>query len=220
MAKAKRAVIFDFDGVIADSWRLHEQSWREVLKRHKLALPEEALAKSIGLSASATAELIGKELNAPIPPSELGNAKGERFAELAKTELKPMAGAPEALMRLHGDFAVGIAAIRRADGVRPFLDRFDLPSKTDVIVTVDELADTKDAQELITVTAKRLEVPVDRTVVVQDARHGVLDAKRAGMKVVAFDSNPKHELDFATADAVVSSLDELVPELINSVAAR
>lgn len=218
MAKngAKQAVIFDFDGVVADSWQLHERCWREVLKAHGLKIPEEALAKSIGLSSADTADLIVKELGADIDAKELGEAKGRRFVELAAKELQPMSGAREALRRMQADFPVAVSAIRRKAGVQRFLDHFDMAGNVDELVTMDDLSDTRDINELFEVTAKRLEVTPERCVVVEDARNGILAAKRADMAVIAFNSNPKHEIDFSMADAEITSLDELVPELINS----
>jgi beta-phosphoglucomutase-like phosphatase (HAD superfamily) len=54
---------------------------------------------------------------------------------------------------------------------------------------------------------------------VDDSRNGLLAAERAGMKSVAFDSHAEHDVDYSMADAVITSLDELVPELVNSVLA-
>lgn len=213
----QRAVIFDFDGVVADSWKLHETCWREVLARHGLKVPAKALAKSLGLSSQETAELIAKELDSDVSAKALGEEKSVLFAERAASELQPMSGAPEALRRVAGEFTVAVAAIRRAAGVNTFLERFDLGGVSQV-VTMDDLSGSRDLTDLLEETGKRLKIPAGRCVVIEDARQGIFAAKRSGMKVVAFDSNPKLALDSSTADAVISSLDELVPELINSVA--
>lgn len=215
----KRAVIFDFDGVVADSWQLHEKCWRTVCEKHNYPLPEGALAKTVGLSSAETAEALAAELAADISAKELGEEKSACFRDRAAQELQPMAGAAEALQRLHGEFLIAVAAIRRRGGVLSFLERFDLQRYLDQVVTMDDLTDERNVDELLARTARQLDVTPAKSIVVQDARHGVLAAKRAKMRTIAFNSNPKHDFDFSNADAEVTTLDELVPELINSVAA-
>ena len=43
-----RAVIFDVDGVLVDSYAAHFQSWRDVLAEHGLELTEEGFAQTFG----------------------------------------------------------------------------------------------------------------------------------------------------------------------------
>jgi beta-phosphoglucomutase-like phosphatase (HAD superfamily) len=217
--RPKRAVLFDFDGVVADSWALHERSWAAVLKAYNVALPDNALQRSIGCSSVVTAKLVIEEAGIEADPMELGSAKSRWFAEHAN-EVSMMPGVVEAIDRLGEDFCLGLVAIRSRQGIDRFLNQFSLTRPFDVVVARDDIDPDATIEDVFTGAAKQLDVAPAKHVVIDDSRNGLLAAERAGMRSIAFDSNPKHDVDFSMADSVIRSLDELVPELVSSVLAR
>lgn len=215
----KRAVIFDFDGVLADSWSLHERCWRQAVDRYDGKIVDATFAKVLGLSSLETATTLIKEAGLSVSAKQLAETKDELWSERAAKELEAMPGAVEALKRLEPDFALAIASLRHRRDVTQALERFELASVPQVVVCVDDLKHGQDGDDLLKLVAKQLDLAPVKCVVVEDARNGVLAAKRVGMNAIAFDSNPKHDFDSSMADAQISSLDELVPELINQVIA-
>lgn len=214
----QRAIIFDFDGVLADSWGLHERCWRQVVDKFDGRLEDEDIAKTLGLSSLETAKILVKKCKLKVSVKQLAKAKEEIFSERIK-DLEMMPGAEEALKRLKEDFAVGVVSVRSHQDVAEALERFELTDIPGAVVCADDLGRGQSVDDLQELAAKGLNVKPEGCVVVEDARNGVLAAKRANMKVIAFDSNPKHKVDYSMADGVINSLDELVPELINQVAA-
>src|SRR5437870_902684 len=105
---AKRAVFFDFDGVLVDSWALHERSWREVLDRYQVELSDKVMAQATGWTTRETADFIIAESGLDMEPRELALEKDQVFSHQAWTDLVPMPGAVDALNRLHPDFAIAI----------------------------------------------------------------------------------------------------------------
>jgi beta-phosphoglucomutase-like phosphatase (HAD superfamily) len=217
--RSKRAVLFDFDGVVADSWSLHEKAWAAVLKPYGAQVPDDALHRAIGYSSVETAKLIIAECTLDADPMELGSAKSRWFAEHAG-EVSVMPGVVEAITRLKEDFCVGLVAIRSRQGLERFLEQFSLEQPFDVVVARDDIDPDATIQDVFAGAAAQLELPAAKHAVVDDSRNGLLAAERAGMRSIAFDSNPKHDIDFSMADAVIRSLDELVPELVSSVIPR
>lgn len=217
--RPKRAVLFDFDGVVADSWSLHEKGWAAVLKEYGVKVPDAALYRSIGLSSVVTAELVIKECDLDADPMELGSAKSRWFAEHAN-EVSMMPGVTEAMERLGKDFCLGLIAIRSRQGIDRFLEQFKLSQPFDVVVARDDVDPDATIQDVLQAAAKQLDLSTNKVVVVDDSRNGLLAAERAEMQSIAFDSNPKHDVDFSMADSVIRSLDELVPELVSSVLVR
>lgn len=215
----KRAVVFDFDGVVADSWTLHERAWAEVLKPYDATVPEGALERSIGLSSVRTAELIIEQCGLDVSALELGTAKSERFADRA-AQVAPMDGVMEAIKRLSPDFPLAVTAARRRVGVERFLEKFELTPQLAAVVTRDDISDDATIEDVLRAAVAQLEVPPARCVLVEDSRNGLLAAERVGLRSIAFDSNPKHVMDFSMADSTIRSLDELVPQLIDTVTAR
>lgn len=217
MAAKKRVVVFDFDGVIADSFDLHLSCWKKVLADYGASLPDAAILKGLGWRSTEAARLLVKETGIQADPADVADKKMELFRERAADELKPMSGASEAVKRLSDEFYVAITSSRRQDTVESALVRFGLKDRFDLMLTTDDLGPQDELDDLLKLVFERLKVKPADGVMVDDSRNGLLAAERAGMKSVAFDSNPKFKVDHSMADAVINSLDELQPELLHSV---
>jgi HAD superfamily hydrolase (TIGR01509 family) len=221
MATAKkRALVFDFDGVVADSWKLHEACWREVLKRHGAALDDDALEKAIGWTSQETAEVLVRELDLKVDATELGDEKSALMMERFDDQMPVMPGIVAATERLKDDFRLAVTAGRTVRLVQPALERYGLGDTFELVLTRDDRKPDEELDDLLVRVPAEFKIKPDQCAMVDDSRNGLLAAERAGMKSIAFDSNPKHEHDYSMADAVVNSLDELVPELMNAVLAN
>ena len=219
MAAKKRAVVFDFDGVVADSWKLHESCWKDVLKRHGATLDQEAIKKSIGWTSMETARVLVQEIDLKVSAEELAEEKSAMMFERFDKEMPVMPGIVPAIKRLSEDFLLAVTAGRARSLVGPALERYGLIGTFDLVLGRDDRKQDEELDDLLAKVPKQFKIKADQCAMVDDSRNGLLAAERAGMKSIAFDSNPKHEVDFTMADAVVNSPDELVPELINSVLA-
>ncbi len=217
MAAKKHVVVFDFDGVIADSFALHLSCWQKVLGDLGASLPEDAIRKAIGWSSFDTARVLVKEAGAAAKPDEVAKRKVALFNERAHKELLLMPGAVEAVTRLRDEFYVAVMSGRTGETVRAALDRFGIAELLDTVVTADDLQPADELDDLLSLVFERLTLKRGAGVVVDDSRNGLLAAERAGMKSVAFDSNPTYAIDHSMADAVIGSLDELQAELLHAV---
>ena len=217
MAVKKRVVVFDFDGVIADSFSLHLSCWQKVLGDYGASLPEDAVLKALGWSSFETSRVLVKESGLAAEPKEVANQKIKLFMERAERELEMMPGAAAAVARLSEEFHVAVTSGRSNEIVEPTLQRFGIKDKFDLVMTGDDMQPQDELDDLLGLIFERLSIKKETGVMVDDSRNGLLAAKRAGMKSVAFDSNPKFEVDHSMADAVISSLDELQPELLHAV---
>ena len=212
-----RGIIFDFDGVLIDTWRLHEACWKAVLATEHAEVSDEVLAKSIGLNPLETAELLVETLSLNQPAKELARKKEQSFSEKAGS-LLVFPGAIRALERLRGDFAVAISSSREESLTRSVLRQVGIKTEG-ISMTVSADAVTAEPDDLLREAIKRLGVEPMRAALVDDNRTGILAAKRLGLQAIAFDSNPQHHPDFSIADAQIRDLDELLPELVNGVIA-
>jgi beta-phosphoglucomutase-like phosphatase (HAD superfamily) len=103
--------------------------------------------------------------------------------------------------------------------VHSALQQYGLGDAFGLVLTRDDRRSGEELDDLLTKMSKHFKIKPDQCAVVDDSRNGLLAAERAGMKSIAFDSHPKYDVDYSMADAVINSLDELVPELVNSVLA-
>lgn len=218
-AAKKRALVFDFDGVIADSWKLHESAWQTVLARHGSTLDPPTIHKAIGWTSLETARVLVKEHDLKVAPDELADEKSELARKRFEKDMPVMPGAKAAIGRLAEDFRLALTAGRRSWMVEPALERYGLAGRFDIVLTNDDRAEGEELDDLLAKVPVQLKLKPDQCAMVDDSRNGLLAAERAGMKSIAFDSHPEYEHDYSMADAVIGSLDELVPELVNSVLA-
>ncbi|HEY8108571.1 MAG TPA: HAD-IA family hydrolase [Patescibacteria group bacterium] len=217
MPAKKHVVVFDFDGVVADSFGLHIDCWKQALKGEGTTLSDEAVLKALGWSSLETAQVLVKEAGLKTFPEEIAKRKTGLFTERSRKELNIMPGADAAVARLAGEFHVALTSGRTSAIVGPALERFGLKDTFDLVITGDDMQPQDELDDLLAQVFERLKLKKGDGVMVDDSRNGLLAAERAGMKSVAFDSNPKLKVDYSMADAVIGSLDELQPELLHSV---
>lgn len=132
MAKAKSithvdTVIFDFDGVIADSFNIFAETLGEVVGRAPLS--DELLED---LRGSSTREII-KKLDVKkwqMPKLITKGRKG--IAEKTHT-VKPFKGMPEAINKISKDYKVYILSTNEKKAIEDFLEKYSLRDCVDNI---------------------------------------------------------------------------------------
>jgi beta-phosphoglucomutase len=202
-------VIFDLDGVLADTAELHFQSWMDLARELGIQfdrLRNEALR---GLSRADSLRLFLGEAAGRFDlrqQAELMERKNRyylrRVAELTAAEVLP--GARELLLDLRRRGA-SLAIASSSRNARIVLERLELLSLPDVIVDGYDVEKTKPDPEIFLLAARRLGLPLQRCVVVEDAESGVAAALAAGAKVVGI--GPPERV--GRAHLVVSAIAEL-----------
>jgi mannitol-1-/sugar-/sorbitol-6-phosphatase len=179
------AVLFDLDGVLIDSNACIVRHWQHWAGRHGLD-PNIIMSVAHGIRTVETIRLVAPHLDA--------EAEAEEFTvqEVADTDgVIAIEGAAHLLSGLPPDvWAIvtsGSAALARAR-----LLQAGLPIPR-VLVTGDDVKDGKPAPEPYLVGARRLEVPVERCVVIEDAPAGVTSGRTAGIRVIGVCSTHTRE---------------------------
>lgn len=216
----KRGIIFDYDGVVVDSWTTQIAYWQHALAEHGVSeIADTVQQRLIGLNTFGSAEVLVEEFGLDVSPLELAELRRKRLmADKVPEKLPIMPGFHEALARLKPDFAEAIVALRPLAAVEQTLRRNKLDFDG-VIISEEAIADNLSQSDLLRRALRAIGLSPNHCLAVDDSRNGILAAKRIGLSVIAFDSNPIHDIDFSMADGQITSLDELVPELINQVIA-
>lgn len=215
-----RAVLFDFDGVIADDERLHLQGFRLALAANGIALSEQHYwERYLGLDdrGAFTAILRDNAVDADEGAvRELMQRKERVFRELAKERVEIFPGVRELLGELKSKSdpiatAVGSGALRSE--IVLVLGLLELGDCFDVIVSANDVERGKPHPETFLTACRRLAGSAARgllpehCLVIEDSIAGLEAARAAGMRCVGVtNSYPAARLD---ADLVVGSLTEL-----------
>ncbi len=197
-------VIFDFDGVIADSHPAHMQAWKALLLLKGKEIDDADLSF---VREGAKREEILRHFLGELTPEQVtcyGVEKDKLFKARAG-ELKLVRGFAEFLTQLDAiglPSAVATSASRAR--VEHSLETFNLRDRFRAVVTAEDVDRGKPDPALFLVAAQALQVNPRCILVCEDAVAGVLAAKSAGMKCMGIAANGRGPtLKQAGADLVV-----------------
>jgi beta-phosphoglucomutase len=120
--------------------------------------------------------------------------------------LTPLPGAGQWVQRLT-DWRQAVASSAPRLNVEVVVRALGLADRFGALVAAEDVEHGKPAPDVFLAAAARLDVTPARCVVVEDAAAGVEAARRAGMRSIGL--GPP---DFAPADVVIQSLEELPPD--------
>lgn len=176
------AVIFDFDGTLADTTASHEQALRASLRLHSLDLDPTWYRRHLGLSIhDLLAALPGAQ---HLPHEEIIRQSRARLLATVHT-LTPIA-CVVALLRTarRGGLPCAIASGASRLLVEPGIDALGLGHEFTAVVTREDVAHGKPAPDLYLAASRRLGVPPQRCLAVDDAYEGLTAARAASMHVL------------------------------------
>jgi len=206
------AVIFDWDGTLANSMPAIVASFQTTLSEVGCKVPDEFLVRRIGIGArnmfKEALSSCGMSCDEKTVDGLL-ERKVRRHAELAdKIEL--VDGAQELLDSLRPKVKMALATMSNREVISKLLKQKNLADHFDFVLTVDEVAKPKPNPEVFLKCAAQLNCQPERCVVVEDSVFGVDAAARANMKCIAVPSGAysKEELALKHPDLIVDSLKE------------
>lgn len=217
------AIVFDFDGVLADSEPLHLRAYQEVLSSMGATLPrEEYYARYLGYDDEGVFRALSDDRGWGLTKAQIATLIGEKTTALEEMisgmdVLYP--GAIECVERLAAAWPLGIASGALRHEIEAILQRSGVGRLFKFIVASGDTTGSKPAPDPYRRAAELHGVEVASCVAIEDSRWGIESAKAAGMWCVGITHTyPVAEL--MAADAIVTSLNDLTPELIRAVGVR
>jgi beta-phosphoglucomutase len=215
-----QAIVFDFDGVLADSEPLHLAAYQEVLSALGVPLTrEEYYADYLGYDDAgvfaALAEAQGWEMN----ESKLGALiaeKGRVFDAIIETTDVLYPGAVDCIERLAGEYSIGIASGALRPEIEAILRRGRLERRFRFIVASGDTPRSKPAPDPYIRAAELHALAPAACLAIEDSRWGIVSAKDAGLACVGI-TNTYPSAELALADRIIDSLAELTPAFIRSL---
>lgn len=202
--------IFDWDGVIIDSARLHEASWHRLGAELGKTIAPRSFLRGFGMKSAQIIEQIHRWATAPEEIARLTERKEALYREFVRqSEIAPLPGVATWLERLRAaGVPCAVASSTHRENIRVVLARLGLEEAFQAIVSAEDVVQGKPHPEVFAKAAARLGLTNDHCVVFEDAHVGIAAAHAAGMRVVAVTTtHPAAEL--AAADLIVRRLDEL-----------
>jgi beta-phosphoglucomutase len=212
-----RAIVFDFDGVLADSEPLHLRSYQEVLSPIGITLTRDDYYQNyLGYDDEGVftrlAEARGLRMDAR-QVATLIEEKTRVFDDMLAAGEMLYPAARACVERMAARFPLGIASGALRHEIEAILRAGNLHHHFRFIVASGETPAGKPAPDPYRRAAELHGVPPANCLAIEDSRWGIESAQSAGLWCIGITNTyPREEL--TTADAVIDSLDELTPALI------
>lgn len=203
-----KAVIFDMDGVLIDSEALHLYDFRIFLQKHNQNLTNEELSEFVGLDAKT---FIGhlQEIWKPVSllPSIEEIKEGCKYpSDSFQDMLVPHVRFILSHLKKN-NIKIAIASSSLYNIIYKMLSINDIDSYFDVIVSGNDVQAKKPSPDIYFETLKRLELPSNDCIVIEDSLVGIQAAINAGLYVIAVKEN-RFLVDQSQADCIVNDLIE------------
>lgn len=180
------AVLFDFDGVLADTEPIHYSCWREILSPFGIQLHWDFYrAQCVGVSDRLMIERLASERTPPIPFDEIWpEYQRKQLMFRARLEADPpfLSETVDLVRDLSSLYKLAVVSSSGRTEVEPPLERAGIRPCFQAFVCGREVANLKPAPDPYLRAAELL--GVRRPLVIEDSDAGVASAKAAGFDVL------------------------------------
>jgi beta-phosphoglucomutase len=221
-----QAIIFDFDGVIANSEPLHLRAFQAVLAEHGVALSAgDYYARYLGHDDVGVFQELARDRGCEWGERQIAAlvaAKGVKLQELLHAGAVLFPGAADFIRLSAAAVPIAIASGALPHEIREVVDAASLGDLFTTIVGAGDTAESKPSPEPYQLAFDQLragsglDLEPRRTVAIEDSRWGLASASGAGLRCVGVTSSyPAHELP--GAEIVVGSLADLTLEMLDAL---
>jgi len=211
-----RAILWDMDGVLADTSSLHFQTWEYVLTGLGIPFDRQQFHRIYGLkNHDLLPYLIGKPMDIQWI-QRVSDQKEQAFRQAIQGQLHPLPGVVDWLTCFQSwGYKQAVASSAPPENVEALVSELGIREYFAALVTPGDLPGKPDPAVFLE-ASRQLGIPAKQCIVIEDSIVGVQAAHRANMRCIAVTTtNPPEAL--TQADLVVESLDQLTINQVESL---
>ncbi len=212
--KIDKAVLFDMDGLIADTEEIHVKSYHKIARILGINLTDEYIHSFIGVSTKDNIKKIINDFGIEKDFEYVLELRYKFYIEnINSSNIKAMGGALETIeisKKLGAKTALVTSSLKEhAFAVlNKIFDRESLPF--DIMIFGDDVQTPKPDPEIYIKASKKLNVKPENCIVFEDSEAGIKAAKNAGMIAIAVPNYHTKDQDFRMADFKYNSLKDVL----------
>ena len=211
-----KAILFDFDGVIANTLTYHVQAWQQVFDKYEVEIIPEDVFLLEGRMAEDLCKRLAEKKGLSLDHTtikQITKQKRAIYNQITKATVYPSIKILlEYLKRISLKKALVTGSIIK--NILPVVGK-DFLENFDVIITSDQVTHTKPDPEPYLTAAEKLAVKPDECLVIENAPSGITAAKHAGMFCIAVKTTIQNEQYLKDADLIVEDISNLpIDELL------
>lgn len=179
------ALIFDWDGTLADSHDANYRALAETMSAHGGSVTRDWFDTRTGTSAEDAIRLLvsefGYELDSDI--TSILQERERRYLEQLSS-VKEVSAVLDVVRQYQGRLPMAVASGASRNTVIATMDAIGVSRLFDAVLTREEAKRGKPAPDLFLLAAARLKIPPSGCVVYEDSDEGMLAARDAGMRAI------------------------------------
>ena len=224
--RALSAIIFDFDGVIADSERLHLRAYQDVLATIGCELPpSEYFQEYLGYDDVESLRRYARNRQLSWDNDTIRRlvaAKTRVYEELTSRGEVLFPGAAQFVREAAALMPIAIASGALTHEIEEILDRTSLLALFVAVVGADQTERSKPSPDpyleaFSRIRAAGFDVVASRTVAIEDSMWGLVSARTAGLRCVAVTNTCPAEELAPHAELVVPGLEALTVDALDTL---
>jgi HAD superfamily hydrolase (TIGR01509 family) len=203
----KHAILWDMDGVLVDTGKVHYQSWEKVLKPYDIPYSWDVFAGTFGMTNKAIITNLFDNPSADFI-QEMDEEKEQLFRENVPGNVLEIPGTRQWLERFQSwGYPQAVCSSAPLANIETLLNEIGIQPYFQAIVSASKMASKPDPAVFLT-AAEILGVLPNQCVVIEDAPAGIEGARQAGMKCVALTTTSSAEY-LQGADLIIDDLNDL-----------
>lgn len=212
------AFIFDMDGVLIDSENLYKAIEKELFDSVGVNISLEEHISYQGSSNPVMWGLIKEKHGIPHSVEELVGITEEKVISYFSSlpEIKPMPGVLDLLHFLKANgIKLALASSSSIEVIRIILSKTELDYFFETIADCTEAGAGKPDPAIFLLAQKKLGVPKENCVIIEDSTNGIKAALAAGIDCIAFNGPGSEHQDQSAAEWRIRHFSEITEELQN-----
>ncbi|MFT3739021.1 MAG: beta-phosphoglucomutase family hydrolase [Breznakibacter sp.] len=178
-----KGLIFDLDGTLVDSIKLHYDSYMKALEPYGIGFDMKYMLSFTGMPTLDCSAQVVKDFNVPISAQALMEKKEQLFAQMIHL-VEPIEPVMKVVREYKGKLPMGIGTGSDRFVAHEIIKRNGLDKYFDAVVTCDDVVNPKPHPETFVRCAELIGVNPTQCMVFEDGEHGMSAAREAGMWVV------------------------------------
>jgi beta-phosphoglucomutase family hydrolase len=178
-----KGLIFDCDGTLVDSMRIHYSAWKEAMEAVNIEISQKRFYSLAGVPTLTIVQTLAKEQNVTCDVQAAAENKERLY--LAKIEsIEPIHRVVEIVRREKGRRKLAVASGGYRDVINKSLAAVGLQGMFEAIVGAGDVKHGKPAPDMFLKAAECLNLKPEECVVYEDSGLGIEAAIAAGMQAI------------------------------------
>ena len=186
------ALLFDFDGTIADTMPSHFEAWAQVLTPHNVTFTREQHIAWAGRPTREIVRMLNELHLIDMSYEEISQTK-EIYYLQALSSIKEIVSVVEIIRHFHGKIPMAVVSGSRHKPVESTMHHLGLTKYFDAIVCAEDYVRGKPAPDCFLKAAEILKVNPKDCLVFEDAELGIQAGHAAGMTCLRVNADQELE---------------------------